>query len=79
MIYSFQWIILAATESGIAFAFFSFFKLATPEGFVDWIKNAVIVALFVAAEVLVINSITHLSELKDLKSITKNVIRKEKK
>ena len=79
MIYSFQWIILAATESGIAFAFFSFFKLATPEGFVDWIKNAVIVALFVAVEVLVINSITHLSELKDLKSITKNVIRKEKK
>ena len=79
MIYSFQWIILAAIETSIAFAFFSFFKLATPEGFVDWIKNAVIVALFVAVEVLAINSITHLSELKDLKSITKNVIRKEQK
>ncbi len=78
-IMTFQWIVFAAIETMLGCLFFSIFQLETPDSYFEWIKNGLITVGFITFEVVIINSLTHLDELRDLKEIIRSAARMEKK
>lgn len=73
---AFLWVVLATVEGLVVTVIANWLNLSTPETYIEWARNAVIVVMISAVVVFSLNTITHKAEFNNTKRVMSNLRKK---